>query len=270
MKKLSAARRIRIGLFLIGTVAAMGAFGLFVHHQSPFEMNLPGSLAPSSATHPFGTDQNGRDVLARVIFGARISLSVAVGVVFGALVLGLLIGTLAAVLSPAISGAVVQGIDIVMAFPGFLLVLALVAVVGPGLSTLIFLMAVTSWAGTARLVRAELLKLQTHEFVQAAYSLGASKTRVVVVHLWPQLTGLLLTQASFLAAAAILTESSLSFLGLGVPANYPTWGSLLSVGRKFLIEAPQMSLFPGLALLTIVFGFNILGDGLRDYFDSRT
>jgi len=270
MKKFSARRRIQIGLALVGLVALMGVLGLFLHQQSPFEMSLPESLQGLSRLHPFGTDQNGRDILARVIFGARISLSVAAGVVIGALSVGLIVGTLAAVTGPAASAAVVQGIDIVMAFPGFLLVLALVAVVGPGLDTLIFVMAITSWTGTARLVRAELLKLQTMEYVQAAHSLGASKLRIVVVHLWPQLTGLLLTQASFLAAAAILTESSLSFLGLGVPPRLPTWGSLLSVGRKFLIEAPQMSFFPGLALLIVVLGFNLLGDGLRDYFDSRT
>jgi peptide/nickel transport system permease protein len=160
-------------------------------------------------------------------------------------------------------------VDMFYAFPSFLLALTLVAVLGPSLRNLILALTLTSWTGFTRLVRAEIMHLKEQDFVQAAVAAGAGPWRIVTVHLWPGLAGLWIIQASSVMASTVIAESGLSFLGLGVPADVPTWGAMLSSGRRVLTEAPHLSLAPGLALVLLVLAFNLLADGLRDSLDPR-
>ena len=159
--------------------------------------------------------------------------------------------------------------DMFYAFPGFLIALSLVAVLGPSVFNLILAMCVTSWTGFARLVRGEVLHLKEREHVQSARAVGAGTFRIVILHIWPNLISLVVIQSTFAMAGTIISESGLSFLGLGVPSHTPTWGALLNSGRRVMTEAPHISLAPGLAIVFLVLGFNLLGDGLRDYLDPR-
>ena len=226
-------------------------------------------MQPPSAEHPFGLDENGSDVMAKVVYGARVSLGVALAVVMISTILGVLIGSLAGYWGGAIDGFIMRFIDMIYAFPNFLLALALVAVLGPSIENVIIALCATGWAGYARLVRGEVLHLREREYVVAAKTLGASPARILSLHIWPNLVGPLVVNATFSMAGTIITESGLSFLGLGAPPTTPTWGALLNSGRKILIEAPHVSLFPGLAILILILGFNLFGDGLRDYLDPK-
>ncbi|MCB0412672.1 MAG: ABC transporter permease, partial [Bdellovibrionales bacterium] len=185
------------------------------------------------------------------------------------LILGLILGSLAGFWGGWMDLIIMRGIDMLYAFPNFLLALGLIAVLGPSIKNLIIAMCITSWTGFARLVRGEVLHLREREYVQSARALGAGVLRQLTTHIWPNLVGILLVQATFTMAATIIAESGLSFLGLGAPPETPTWGALLSSGRRILFEAPHVSLFPGLCIVLLVLGFNLFGDGLRDYLDPR-
>jgi peptide/nickel transport system permease protein len=158
----------------------------------------------------------------------------------------------------------------IYAFPGFLLALALVAALGPSVKNLIFAMSITGWAGVARLVRGEILHLKEKEYVQSARAIGNSTFRIITTHIWPNLIGVMTVQCTFAMAGTLIIESGLSFLGLGAPPTTPTWGMLLNSGRYYLVEAPHISIFPGLAILLLVLGFNLLGDGLREILDPKS
>jgi peptide/nickel transport system permease protein len=235
----------------------------------PNAMSLSNQFQPPSSENIFGLDQNGSSVLARVLFGARISLYVAFSVVLISVSIGLIVGSLTGYFGGWIDIVFMRVIDMLYAFPGFLLAIALVAVMGPSVENVIFAMCITGWTGYARLVRGEFLHLRSKDYVVAAQALGATAPRVMIVHIWPNLVGPLVVQATFGMAATILGESALSFLGLGAPPTIPTWGSLLNAGRNHLIEAPHISIFPGLAIVLLVLGFNLFGDGLRDYLDPK-
>lgn len=252
-------------------VLAMGLFGIFAPliGSSVNSYNLEERYRGPSLDHPFGQDENGSDVLMKVAIGARVSLSVALGVVFFSSVVGLLIGSVSGFMGGLVDMIVMRLIDVIYAFPGFLLALALVAALGPSLQNLFLALCLTGWTGYARLARGEAMHLRERDYVVAAKALGAGRARILAVHLWPNLLPPLLVQASFGVATTVLTESGLSFLGLGVPPDVPTWGSLLSSGRKIILEAPHVSLFPGMAIVILVFGFNLFGDGLRDYLDPK-
>ena len=237
--------------------------------QDPNAMNLPQRYEPPSWSHPFGLDENGSDVFSKVIYGSRVSLSVALSVVFISSLLGLIMGSIAGYLGGWVDNLIMRFIDMLYAFPGFLLALGLVAVLGPSVKNLIFAMCITSWTGFARLVRAEVLHLKEREYVLSAKSIGTPNLRILMLHLWPNLIGVLVVQATLAMAGTIISESGLSFLGLGAPPTTPTWGALLNSGRKILFEAPHVSVFPGLAILTLVLGFNLFGDGLRDFLDPK-
>lgn len=218
---------------------------------------------------PFGRDENGVDVMTLIFWGARLSLTVAISVVFVTTVVGLLIGSIAGYRGGKTDFVIMRFIDMIHAFPGFLLALALVASLGPSIKNLILAMSLTGWAGVARLVRGELLHLKEKEYVQSAKALGASSIRTVCLHIWPNLIGIMTVQATFAMAGTLIVESGLSFLGLGAPPTSPTWGMLLNSGRYYLTEAPHISIFPGLAILFLVLGFNLLGDGLREILDPK-
>ncbi len=258
-----------LGIFLIVGMILIAVLAPWIAGEDPNHMSLADRYQAPSLAHPFGLDQNGSDVFAKVVLGARVSLLVALTVVGISTLIGLIAGSLAGYWGGWVDQLLMRFIDMLYAFPGFLLALSLVAVLGPSIPNLIFAMCITGWTGYARLVRGEVLHLRTKEYVQGAQAIGAGPIRVVCRHIWPNLVGPLVVQATFGMAGTIITESGLSFLGLGAPPTVPTWGALLNAGRRILIEAPHVSIFPGLAILLLVLGFNLFGDGLRDWLDPK-
>ncbi len=258
-----------VGLLLILGMAIIALTAPLIAPADPQSMSLPDRLQAPSPIHPLGLDENGSDVLSKVIYGSRVSLGVAFSVVSISVLIGLLIGSWAGYSGGWTDHVIMRFVDMFYAFPGFLMALAFVAMLGPSLGNLIFALSFTSWTSFARLVRGEVLHLKEREHVQAARALGAGPLRITVTHIWPNLLSLLIVQATFAMAGTIISESGLSFLGLGVPPTLPTWGSLLSSGRRVLSEAPHLSFAPGLAIMLLVLGFNLLGDGLRQILDPR-
>lgn len=262
-------RFITAGTIIIVLLLGVGVFAPMITHMNPNEMDLTQRLIGPNSKHWFGTDENGSDVFTKVVYGARVSLTVALCVVLISSSVGLLVGSFAGFRGGWLDLLLMRMIDIVYSFPGFLLALSLVAMLGPSLGNLIIAMSLTGWASFARLVRGEVLYLKEKEYVLTSKALGAGMFRQLSRHIWPNLFGILFVQATFSMAGTIIAESGLSFLGLGVPATTPSWGALLNSGRKVLSEAPHVSFFPGFAILCLVLGFNLLGDGLRDLFDPR-
>ncbi len=261
---------ITIGLGLFVSLLLMAILGPWLFSRDPMALDLSKRFSPPSFVHPFGLDENGSDVLAQIFYGARISVTVSLTVVLISGFIGLMIGTLAAMGGSRIDQVVMRFVDLVFAFPGFLLALGLIAVLGASINNLILALCLTTWTGFARLIRGEILALRGQEFVQAAVAQGASLSRLIFVHLWPNCVGLLCVQATLTASATVISESGLSFLGLGAPITTPTWGALLNSGRKYLFEAPHIALFPGLMIVILILAFNLMGDGLRSHFDPRS
>ena len=236
----------------------------------PVAQNLPARLLAPAAAHWMGTDELGRDILSRIIFGTRVSMLVSVCVVFGAGVIGLAIGAVAGYFGGWFDRFVnIILINAFLSFPGILLAIAFAAFLGPGLDKVILALVVTGWAGYARLARAQILQAKEMEYVLAARSLGASHARILVRHLLPNILQPILVQATIAMAGAILAESTLSFLGVGVLSPMPSWGAMLNDARGHLFDAPHLVIFPALAVMTAVLAFNLLGDALRDWLDPR-
>jgi peptide/nickel transport system permease protein len=237
----------------------------------PAAQNLAIRLQAPSGAHWMGTDELGRDILSRTLYGARVSLLVAISVVFCCGSTGLIIGMLAGYAGGWFDRFVnLLLINAFLSFPGILLAIAFAAFLGPGIGKVILALVITGWAGYARLSRAQVLKAKELEFVLAARSLGASHGRILVRHLLPNILQPVLIQATIGMAGAILAESTLSFLGLGVLAPLPSWGAMLNDARSHLFDAPHMVVFPALAVMTAVLTFNLLGDAWRDWLDPRT
>ncbi|HET7004082.1 MAG TPA: ABC transporter permease [Candidatus Binatia bacterium] len=255
-------------ILLLLLVAALGAPVLAPYN--PLRQDLANDLVAYSADHLLGTDKLGRDILSRTLYGARISLTVGFATVALSLAIGLLAGSLAGYLGGWVDLLLMRFVDILLAFPGILLAIAFTAVLGPGLDHVILALCLIGWTGYARLVRGEIIALREREFIQAARALGGSPRRIIVRHLLPNLLAPLLIQATFGLAAAIIAEGSLSFLGLGVEAPTPSWGSMLNDGRQFLLVAPHLTTYPGLAIMITVFALNLVGDGLQERFQGRS
>lgn len=232
--------------------------------HDPTRQNLDNDLHTYSRDNPLGTDKLGRDILSRVLYGGRISLLVGATTVMISLAIGLTIGSLSGYFGGWADQLIMRLVDILMAFPGILLAIAFTAVLGPGLDHVILALCLIGWTSYARLVRGEILALREREFVQAARALGCKPGRLITRHLLPNLLPPVLIQATFGLAAAIIAEGSLSFLGLGVEPPTPSWGSMLNDGRQFLLVAPNLTTYPGIAIMITVFGLNLVGDGLQD------
>ncbi|HWY26491.1 MAG TPA: ABC transporter permease [Candidatus Angelobacter sp.] len=260
----------RWGFALTLLLVAVALAAPLLAPADPTMQNLPARLAPPSAAHWMGTDQLGRDILSRIIFGARVSMLVSVSVVLGAGIVGLLIGSLAGYFGGWFDRFVnIVLINAFLSFPGILLAIAFAAFLGPGLGKVILALVVTGWAGYARLARAQILQAKEMEYVLAARSLGASDARILARHLLPNILQPILVQATIAMAGAILAESTLSFLGVGVIAPMPSWGAMLNDARSHLFDAPHLVIFPALAVMTAVLAFNLLGDALRDWLDPH-
>ena len=259
------------GMVLVCVFLLFALFAPWIAPRDPATIDLPLRLQGSSAAHWFGTDELGRDILSRVIYGARISMLVGSSVVAGSLLLGLIFGSIAGYYG----GYTDRFFNVVMmnaflSFPGILLAIAFVAFVGPGIVNLILALCIGGWVGYARLVRAQVLGVKEKEFVEAARALGASDWRIVTHHILPNIIQPVIVQAAIGMAGAVLAEATLSFLGLGVPPPAASWGSMLNDGRTHLFDAPHLVLFPAAAVMLAVLSFNFIGDALRDYMDPRS
>ena len=249
----------------------LAAFAPLLAPADPAALHLSSRLLPPGAGHLFGTDELGRDVFARVLFGARISLLVAVTVVTLSLVVGLATGAVAGYYGGWRDTLLnVYVMNAFMAMPGILLAIAFVAFLGPGLRNLVLALALTGWVNYARLVRAQVMAAREREYVEAARALGASDARILCRHILPNIAQPVIVQAAIGMAGAVLAEATLSFLGLGVPPPSASWGSMLNDARAHLFDAPYLAAFPAAAVMVCVLAFSFLGDALRDAADPRT
>ncbi|MFO7577900.1 MAG: ABC transporter permease [Pelovirga sp.] len=235
----------------------------------PAAIDISKSLLPPSWSHPLGTDDLGREVLVRMLYGARISLLVGFVAVGISTLIGILCGALAGYYGGWIDAVIMRFVDIMLCFPTFFLILAVIAFLDPSIWNIMIVIGLTSWMGVARLVRAEFLSLRQRDFVLAARALGASDLRLIFRHILPNALSPVLVSATLGIAGAILTESALSFLGIGVQPPTPSWGNMLIIGKQTLGSAWWLSVFPGLAILITVLGYNLLGEGIRDALDPR-
>jgi peptide/nickel transport system permease protein len=261
-----------IGLVIVSILLLVAIFAPWIATHDVGATNLTIRYLPPSLQHLFGTDSTGRDIFSRVVFGARISLQVGIIVVSVSAVVGVFLGALAGYYGGWID-RVVSGyiFNVFLAFPGLLLAIAMVAFLGAGLNKLIFALCIIGWVGYARLIRGQVLKVREYDFVQAARALGAGDVRILLVHILPNAIQPLIVQASLGMAGAVLSEASLSFLGLGVPPPAPSWGVMIEEARDLstLQAAPHALIFPGIAIALTVLAFNFIGDGLREYLDPK-
>jgi len=254
---------LTVALLLVAIAAPM---------LSPYDPDVQDTarrLEPPSHQHLLGLDDLGRDVLSRILFGARVSLRVGFSVVILASLIGISLGAIAGYYGGIVDTLVMRLTDILLAFPGILLAIALVAVLGPSLNNVILALATIGWVGYARLVRGQVLKVREMEYVTAAKALGAKSPRVIVLHVLPNVINPVIVMATLGLAGAILAEAALSFLGLGVQPPTPSWGAMLTSGRRYLGLANHLAIYPGLAIMLAVMGLNFLGDGLIDALDPK-
>jgi len=260
-----------IGLLLVVCFAVFALFCPWIAPQDPAYINLPQRLSPPSSAHWCGTDELGRDILSRLIWGSRISMLVGGCVVAASLTLGLVVGSIAGYYGGRVDRLInVVVMNAFLSFPGILLAIAFVAFRGPGVLNLVLALSLGGWVGYARLVRAQVLAAREREFVEAARALGASDLRVITRHILPNIIQPVIVQAAIGMAGAILAEATMSFLGLGVPPPTASWGAMLNDGRAHLFDAPHLVLFPAAAVMLAVLSFNFLGDALRDFLDPRS
>ena len=260
----------RSGAAIVCLAIAAALLGPILVPYDPSAQDLALRLEGPTGFHWFGLDELGRDILARVLAGARISLLVGLVVVGVSATVGIVLGSIAGYFGGYIDEAISRLMDVLLAFPGLLLAIALVAVLGPSLQNVVLALTLIGWVGYARLVRGQVLRAREFEYVQAARALGASVPRILVRHVIPTTLPAVSVQATLGMGGAILSEAALSFLGLGVQPPTPSWGTMLSYGKAHLLDAPHLTVFPGLAIAVLVLGFNFLGDGLRDALDPAS
>jgi peptide/nickel transport system permease protein len=277
-RALSSLRKSRAavaGLIVLSGVVGLAIFASWISPHNPNEQVLERRLMPpawlegGSRQHPLGTDHLGRDILSRVIFGSRISLSVGILAVIISGLLGVGAGLIAGFYGRRLDLAIMRLVDIQLAFPFILLALAVIGVLGPGFRNVILVLGVAGWMVYARVVRAQVLSVREREFVEAARAVGASDLRIIRLHVLPNTLAPVIIVGTFAVATCIITEASLTFFGLGVEATIPTWGSMLSDGRAYMGTAWWLTTFPGLAMMLTVLSINLIGDWLREYIDPR-
>lgn len=256
-------KSLLVGTIIIGTFSLIAILAPIISPYDPSQIDVVNLLMSPSKNHLLGTDSLGRDILSRIIYGARISLGIgliAVGIATG---LGLILGSLAGFYGGLIDTLVMRFVDIMLCFPTFFLILAVIAILEPSIFNIMVIIGLTSWMGPARLIRAEILSLKEREFIQAERAIGASNLRIISRHLIPNAIGPVLVNATLSIAGAILLESGLSFLGLGVQPPIPSWGNILIESKSTLGIAWWITVFPGLAILVTILGFNFIAEGLK-------
>jgi peptide/nickel transport system permease protein len=259
----------RGGALVLAVLIGSAVLAPVLSPQSPIEQNLSDNLAAPSSEHPLGCDKLGRDQLSRLLYGARVSLGVGIVTVAISVFVGVLVGAIAGYVGGLVDFWLMRAVDVLLAFPGILLAIALAAVLGPGIGNVVVALSIIGWTGYARLVRAEVRALARREHVRAAVALGASPARIVALHVLPLVIAPLSVQATFGVAGAIVGEASLSFLGLGVRSPTPSWGAMINDGRSFLLVAPHLTVYPGLAIFVTVFALQSVGDGIRRRWSAR-
>jgi ABC-type dipeptide/oligopeptide/nickel transport system permease subunit len=263
------------GVLILAVVIGAAVVAPYVAPHDPARQSLirrftpPVWLPGGQASYPLGTDQVGRDILSRIIYGARISLLVGISAVVVSLVVGVTLGLLSGFLRGRVDAVIMTVVDVTLSFPQLLLALAFVAALGPSLLTIIVVLGLTGWERYTRVVRAEVLALREKDFVEAARAIGASPSRMVLKHLLPNTFSSIVVMSTLQVAQAILQEAALSFLGVGMGTAHPTWGQMISLGRDFVSVAWWLATFPGLAILLTVLAINLVGDRLRDALDPR-
>ncbi len=260
---------ILVGFVVLAALMAASVAAPSLSPYPPTQQALREGLRGPSEAHPFGQDRLGRDVLSRVLYGARVSLWVGTLAVSISVTVGMMVGALAGALGGIVDDLVMRLIDILQAFPGILLAIAFASALGPSLFNVVLALSLIGWVGYARLVRGQILVVREIDYVHAATALGAARGRIIFRHLLPNILAPVIVEASFGMAGAIVGEASLSFLGLGTQPPTPSWGSMLNEARNYLLVAPHLVVFPGLAVMVVVLGLNFLGDGLRDVLDPR-
>jgi len=258
-----------IGLLLLTILLLLALLAPYIAPYDPLEMHAADRFHPPSRTYLFGTDEFGRDIFSRVLYGARIAFGVGGISVSIAAVIGVIVGLIAGYVGGTFDAVVMRLFDVILAFPAILLAIVILAMLGPGSQNAILAIAIVNIPGFARLTRANVLVERSKEYVEASRAVGAGPARIIFRNIFPNTVSTILVQITIALASAVLLESALSFLGLGTPLPAPSWGSMLSVGRGYLPLAPWYGIFPGLAITTMVMGFYLLGDGLRDALDPR-
>lgn len=257
------------GLFIVLGFFVMSVTSTYIAPYDPTMIDVNKILAPPSKAHLFGTDELGRDVFTRMLYGAGISLKVGFVAVGIAVLIGTVLGALSGYYGGLIDIVIMRFVDIMLCFPSFFLILAVIAFMEPSIFNIMAVIGFTSWMGITRLVRAEFLTLKERDFVLAVKAMGASNARIIFLHILPNAMAPVLVSATLGIAAAVLTESALSFLGIGVQPPTPSWGNMLTQGQNVLGIAWWLSFFPGMAILVTVLGYNLLGEGIRDAIDPR-
>lgn len=258
-----------VGLFIVLFFIAVAIFAPFISPYDPAAVHLGNVLAPPSIQHFFGTDELGRDVFTRVVYGARISISVGFVAVGISIVLGLLFGLLAGYFGSIADTIIMRFVDIMLCFPAFFLILAVITFLEPSVYNVMIVIGLTSWMGVTRLVRAETMSIKTRDYITAAKLQNLTNTKILSKYILPNVITPVFVAATLGVAGAILTESALSFLGLGVQPPTPSWGNILTAGKDNISFAWWLSVFPGLAIFITVLGYNLLGEGLRDILDPK-
>lgn len=272
-KRLIVFRRLTLsakaGMIVLAVIILAAAVPVLFTRTSPEALDIMERLAPPSAAHPIGTDHIGRDLLSRLVYGARVSLLVAVASVGGAAAVGVLLGLLAGYYGRWADGTIMRLVDVFLAFPAILLALALVAALGAGMTSVIAALVLVFWTQYARVVRAVTLAEKEKVYVEAARAIGAGEARILTRHILPNVLSPVIILATLGMGTAVVAESTLSFLGMGVQPPAPSWGWTLAFGTRYLRDAPHIATFSGLAIMATVLGFNLLGDGIRDLLDPK-
>ncbi|OLS34713.1 ABC transporter permease [Bacillus sp. MRMR6] len=275
LKQISRRKTAIVGLTFLIAIIVVAIFAPLLVPMDPTHQNIASRLMPpgwknaEGITHLLGTDQLGRDVFSRIIYGSRISIMVAIGAVVIGGTIGLIVGLVSGYSGGWIDSVLMRLVDMQLAFPFLLLALTMVAILGPSIMNVVLVLSITSWISYAKIVRSSVLSVKYLEYVEAAKAAGTSQIAILTRHILPNIISPFIVVASFQVATLIIAESSLSFLGLGVPASQPTWGSMLADGREYMTDAWWIAIYPGIMLMLVAMSANLFGDGLRDALDPR-